>query len=60
MFVLWLWHSHTQGAQYIYKTLLRPLLSKHEAAIDDAIAEAQTWLVDNFWHYIQRWGLILL
>ncbi|KAK9788464.1 hypothetical protein WJX73_007223 [Symbiochloris irregularis] len=51
LFVVWLWHSHTQGAQYLYSKVLLPLLNKYEGPIDDSIAEAQTWLMDNFWQY---------
>ncbi|KAK9792278.1 hypothetical protein WJX73_008816 [Symbiochloris irregularis] len=54
LFVVWLWHSHTQGAQYLYSKVLLPLLNKYEGPIDDSIAEAQTWLMDNFWQYARR------
>lgn len=53
-FVVWLWHPHTQGAQYIYRSVLCPVLAKYEPVIDDTVAESRTWLLDNFWHYVQR------
>ncbi|KAK9831985.1 hypothetical protein WJX81_006350 [Elliptochloris bilobata] len=46
LFVLWLWHPKTRGAEYLYQHTVQPLLSKHEATIDRHLAEMRTTVAD--------------
>lgn len=44
LFVLSLWHPATQGSEYLYHTMVEPLLSAQEPHIDAAIADSQRWI----------------
>ena len=54
VFVLWLWHPRTQGAAYVYSTLLAPLLQKHENDIDSKLDECRARVGDSLHGYYQR------
>ncbi|CAL5229940.1 g13367 [Coccomyxa viridis] len=54
LFVLYLWHPKTQGAVYLYNTLLQPFLSQNEAAIDQCIEELKTAFFDYTASYFQK------
>ncbi|KAL8096829.1 putative HVA22-like protein g [Apium graveolens] len=38
-FVIYLWHPKTQGANYVYSVMLRPIVMQHEKEIDKRIME---------------------
>lgn len=44
-FFIYLWYPKTKGTGYIYETLLRPLVAKHETEIDRKLLElkARAW-----------------
>jgi receptor expression-enhancing protein 1/2/3/4 len=54
LFVLYLWHPQTQGAVYLFNNTLQPFLAKNEAAIDQALEEVKTMLVDQASVYFHR------
>ena len=54
LFVLYLWHPKTQGAVYLYNTLLQPFLSQNEVAIDQCIEELKTTFFDYAAAYFQK------
>ncbi|KAL1833797.1 hypothetical protein DCAR_0103919 [Daucus carota subsp. sativus] len=39
VFIIYLWHPKTRGAEYIYENILRPVLMKHEKEIDRKLME---------------------
>ena len=54
LFVLYLWHPKTQGAVYLYNTVLQPFLSQNEASIDQCIEELRTTFFDYAAAYFQK------
>lgn len=54
LFVVWLWHQRTQGAAYVYGTVLAPLLQRHETEIDQRLDEARAKVGDSTYSYYQR------
>lgn len=54
LFVLYLWHPKTQGAVYLYNSMLQPFLSQNEGAIDQCIEELKSAFFDYAAHYFQR------
>ena len=58
LFVLYLWHPKTQGAVYLYNTLLQPFLSQNEAAIDQCIEELKTAFFDYTASYFQKCAIL--
>ena len=50
IFIIWLAHEHTRGAELIYKNYLENFLIKHEAKIDEAVEKIDniTDLGENF------------
>ncbi|GAV69334.1 TB2_DP1_HVA22 domain-containing protein [Cephalotus follicularis] len=58
-FVIYLWYPKTKGTGYIYETLLRPYVSKHETDIDRMILEfrARAWdFVIYYWQNCTKLG----
>ncbi|KAL6141699.1 hypothetical protein ACLB2K_059987 [Fragaria x ananassa] len=56
---IYLWYPKTRGTGYIYKTLLRPYVSKHEKDIDGKIMEmrARVWdLIVFYWQHFAHYG----
>eukprot|EP00873_Tetraselmis_striata_P027182 jgi/Tetstr1/447446/TSEL_003705.t1 len=53
-FVVYLWHPKTQGALYLYNTLLRPVLTRHEGTIDQQAADAQDWVAGHISNNFNR------
>ncbi|XP_062006337.1 HVA22-like protein i [Rosa rugosa] len=56
---IYLWYPKTRGTGYIYKTLLRPYVSKHETDIDRKILEmrARAWdLTAFYWQNFAQYG----
>ncbi|BDA44972.1 HVA22-like protein i [Coccomyxa sp. Obi] len=47
LFVLYLWHPKTQGAVYLFNSIVQPFLAQNEAAIDQAVEEVKTTVVDH-------------
>uniref|UniRef100_A0A061RTM4 HVA22-like protein n=1 Tax=Tetraselmis sp. GSL018 TaxID=582737 RepID=A0A061RTM4_9CHLO len=45
--VILLWHPKTQGAQYLYETMLQPWLHANQAAIDSHLERGQAWITDK-------------
>lgn len=41
-FIIYLWYPKTMGTTYVYHTLLRPLVAKHESEIDQNLNELST------------------
>ncbi|KAK9908394.1 hypothetical protein WJX75_007224 [Coccomyxa subellipsoidea] len=54
LFVLYLWHPKTQGAVYLFNTIVQPFLVQNEAAIDQAIEEVKTTVVDHASAYFHK------
>ncbi|XP_015898855.3 HVA22-like protein j [Ziziphus jujuba] len=50
-FYVYLWYPKTKGSSYIYETLLRPYIAKHETDIDRKLVEwkAKVWDVVSFY-----------
>lgn len=53
-FVVLCWHPRTQGAVYIFDTVVQPLLRTHEARIDQVVEEAKLRVVDSFSSQLNR------
>ncbi|KAG6505754.1 putative HVA22-like protein g [Zingiber officinale] len=47
---LYLWHSRTKGATFVYETFLAPFIAEHESEIDQSLSEFRARAAD--------WGLI--
>ena len=54
LFVLYLWHPKTQGAAYLYSSMLQPFLARNEGAIDQCIEELKTAIFDYAASYFQK------
>ncbi|CAK0784227.1 hypothetical protein CVIRNUC_007431 [Coccomyxa viridis] len=54
LFVLYLWHPKTQGAAYLYSSMLQPFLARNEGAIDQCIEELKTAFFDYAASYFQK------
>lgn len=57
LFVLSLWHPATQGSEYLYHTLIEPLLSAQEPHIDAALAESQAWIKTHVTNNLDGYGV---
>ncbi|XP_044484941.1 putative HVA22-like protein g [Mangifera indica] len=58
-FFIYLWYPKTKGTGYVYETLLRPVVSKHELDIDRKFLElrARVWdLAIYYWHNCTELG----
>ncbi|XP_031285140.1 putative HVA22-like protein g [Pistacia vera] len=58
-FFIYLWYPKTKGSGYVYDTLLKPVVSKHETDIDRKILEmrARAWdLALYYWHNCTELG----
>lgn len=56
---LYLWYPKTKGTGYVYETVLRPFVSRHENDIDRKILEckARAWdYVIFYWQYFAQHG----
>ncbi|KAL5124768.1 HVA22-like protein j [Glycine soja] len=56
---VYLWYPKTKGTGYVYQTLLRPYISKHENDIDRTLMEwkARGWdYVIFYWQYCAKFG----
>ncbi|TKY53140.1 HVA22 protein j [Spatholobus suberectus] len=56
---VYLWYPKTKGTGYVYETLLRPYVSKHENDIDRKLLEwkARGWdYVIFYWQYCAKFG----
>ena len=60
LFVLYLWHPKTQGAAYLYSSMLQPFLARNEGAIDQCIEELKTTFFDYAASYFQKCADITL
>ena len=60
LFVLYLWHPKTQGAAYLYSSMLQPFLARNEGAIDQCIEELKIALFDCTASYFQKCEVFLL
>lgn len=54
LFVLYLWHPKTQGAVYLFNGIVQPFLAQNEAAIDQALEEVKTTVVDHASSYFHK------
>ncbi|XP_075265622.1 uncharacterized protein LOC142358033 [Convolutriloba macropyga] len=45
--VIFLWHPKTQGALYLYATMVQPWMISNQPAIDSNIDRAQTWVAQK-------------
>jgi receptor expression-enhancing protein 1/2/3/4 len=50
-FIIFLWYPKTKGTGYIYETMLRPLLGKHEPEIERKILELKARIWDFAMYY---------
>ncbi|KAJ8754769.1 hypothetical protein K2173_012158 [Erythroxylum novogranatense] len=58
-FIIYLWYPKTMGTSYIYQTLLRPFVAKHETDIDRKLLElkARAWdLALYYWQNCTKMG----
>lgn len=53
-FFIYLWYPKTRGTGYVYETLLRPYVAKHETDIDRKILELRARAWDFFIQYWQN------
>ncbi|KAF2323811.1 hypothetical protein GH714_042396 [Hevea brasiliensis] len=53
-FFIYLWHPKTKGTGYIYETLLRPFVAKHETDIDRKLLELKAKAWDFAIYYCQN------
>ncbi|KAJ1385789.1 TB2/DP1/HVA22-related protein [Sesbania bispinosa] len=59
VFFVYMWYPKTKGTGYIYETVLRPYVSKHENDIDRTLLEwkARAWdYVLYYWQYCAQSG----
>ncbi|GAU39116.1 hypothetical protein TSUD_22940 [Trifolium subterraneum] len=59
VFFVYMWYPKTRGTSFIYETILRPYISKHENDIDRTIQEwkARGWdYVIFYWQYVAQFG----
>ncbi|KAL9319359.1 hypothetical protein ACSQ67_015876 [Phaseolus vulgaris] len=59
VFFVYLWYPKTKGTGYIYESVLRPYVSKHENEIDRKLSEwkARGWdYVIFYWQYCAKFG----
>ncbi|RDX67493.1 HVA22-like protein j, partial [Mucuna pruriens] len=59
VFFVYLWYPKTKGTAYIYETVLRPIVSRHENDIDRKIMEwkARAWdYIIFYWQYCAKYG----
>eukprot|EP00898_Chlorokybus_atmophyticus_P004351 jgi/Chlat1/4917/Chrsp31S04831 len=52
-FIVYLWHPKTNGADYVYVTLVRPKLHEHQATIDRHLHDWSTRSTEMLVHYWQ-------
>ncbi|XP_027363258.1 putative HVA22-like protein g [Abrus precatorius] len=56
---VYLWYPKTRGSGYVYETVLRPYVSRHENDIDRKILEwkARSWdIIIFYWQYCAKFG----
>ncbi|KAK9755320.1 hypothetical protein RND81_01G017700 [Saponaria officinalis] len=53
-FIIYLWYPKTKGTSYVYESLLRPLVSKHETDIDKHLKELRLRAWDLAIYYYQN------
>ncbi|KAK9811551.1 hypothetical protein WJX72_005778 [[Myrmecia] bisecta] len=46
LFVIYLWHPKTLGAQYLYSHIVQPFIAANEGTIDQKVAEGKAWVGD--------------
>jgi len=56
-FIIYLWYPKTMGTTYVYTTLLRPLVVRHESDIDQNLNELRARAGDVALHWWQRGSL---
>ncbi|KAK7345265.1 hypothetical protein VNO77_15863 [Canavalia gladiata] len=59
VFFVYLWYPKTRGTGYVYGTVLRPYVSRHENDIDRKLLEwkARSWdYVIFYWQYCAKFG----
>ncbi|CAL0317020.1 unnamed protein product [Lupinus luteus] len=57
--IIYLWYPKTKGTGFIYETVLRPYVSKHENDIDRKLLEwkARAWdFIIFYWQYCAKYG----
>lgn len=54
LFIIYLWHPKTKGAQFLYSAYVQPFLAGHEATIDQYTQEVKTWISDLLVTHFQR------
>lgn len=57
LFVLYLWHPETQGAVYLFNHTVQPFLAQNEAAIDQALEEIKTTIIDHTSAYFHKYDV---
>ncbi|KAH7440918.1 hypothetical protein KP509_03G016100 [Ceratopteris richardii] len=58
-FIVYLWNPKTSGTEYIYSSVLRPMVAPHERDIDRHLNELTTRVLDIIFHYCQRSSVYL-
>ncbi|KAH9604773.1 hypothetical protein KSS87_016712 [Heliosperma pusillum] len=53
-FVIYLWYPKTKGTSYVYESILRPLVSRHETDIDKHLQELRLRAWDLAIYYYQN------
>ncbi|KAF3441593.1 hypothetical protein FNV43_RR15508 [Rhamnella rubrinervis] len=54
-FYIYLWYPKTKGTGYVYETLLRPYMAKHETDIDRKLVEWKAKVWDLVVFHMQNW-----
>ncbi|KAH9614118.1 hypothetical protein KSS87_010574 [Heliosperma pusillum] len=53
-FIIYLWYPRTKGTSYVYESILRPLVTKHETDIDKQLKELRLRAWDLAIYYYQN------
>ncbi|KNA15589.1 hypothetical protein SOVF_096890 [Spinacia oleracea] len=59
-FIIYLWYPKTKGTSYVYESLLRPFVCKHETDIDKNLQELRYRAWDVMWKTIISLSHLLL
>ncbi|KAE8704629.1 HVA22-like protein j [Hibiscus syriacus] len=54
--LVYLWYPKTKGTGYVYDTLLRPFMARHETEVDRKIQEIKARIWDFIWKYCQHFA----
>ncbi|XP_039051473.1 HVA22-like protein j [Hibiscus syriacus] len=56
--LVYLWYPKTKGTGYVYDTLLRPFMARHETEVDRKIQEIKARIWDFIFKYCQHFAVM--